>query len=880
VTLAAGSRLGPYEILGQIGAGGMGEVYRARDARLDREVALKVLPAELSKPDSLRRFEREARAASALNHPNIVVVYDVGRAGEVSYIAMEMVEGRPLSELVAFEPLPLRRVLSLATQLAEGLARAHAAGIVHRDLKPENVMVTADGFVKILDFGLAKLVGSDAPLTTEHTAALEAPLTQADMVMGTVGYMSPEQAAGRSVDYPSDQFALGAIVYEMLTGRRAFRGASAAETMTAVIREEPEPLASLRPETPAPLSWIIERCLAKEATERYESTRDLARDLATVRDRASSAGTTGLMGAPSRPPRGKWVPWAIAAAGLLAAVLFAVTRLGEKPAPPRSIRFVIPPPEKGLMESGFAEFHNVAVSPEGNRIAFVASVEGRSRIWVRALDALEAAPLPGTEDPSSPFWSPDGKSLGFFADQKLKTIPAAGGPPQTVCAAAVRSNGAWGAGIIVFSQNFTAKDGLYAVADSGGEPRQLVSESKRVLWARWPRFLPDGRHFLFMARDDAGRYLAAGEIGSSRIQRLTPLSSRFELSSGYLFSVKEGVLVARTFDVSSLRLGAETIPVAERIPLFEPSGWAPFSVVGNVVAYQARSADAPLRWLDRKGATASTAGPPGQYGSLRLSPDGRKVVVEKYDPGTGLGDLWILDLSRDVLTRFTADPGLESWPAWSPDGEAIAFVTHGVSQPELRLKRLGDSTPGEVLLREGFPVFIDWSRDGRLLAFTEQTGKFSIGVIPLSGDRKPSPLRKTQFNDGGAVFSPDGRWVAFLSDESKAPQAYVVSASGSGPTRQVSSKPAGIVQPLRWRADGRELFYGAADGELMAVPVRVEAGRFESGTPVPLFRVATQGNSSYDVSADGERFLVSEGRAIDDRPVTVIAHWTPRKGPQ
>jgi Tol biopolymer transport system component len=432
-------------------------------------------------------------------------------------------------------------------------------------------------------------------------------------------------------------------------------------------------------------------------------------------------------------------------------------------------------------------------------------------------------------------------------------------------------------GTILFTQVFSPKDGLYSVPASGGEPRQITGDSGDFSGGWWPRFLPDGRRFLFLSwsAKEKAKVLLSDELGSSEIRRVAPIRSRFELSAdGDLFYVRDGVLVMQAFDFSTLRINGDPVPVAEKIPYFSPSGWAPFSVSENgVVAYQAGAAESPLRWLDRKGQTIATLGPPGDYSSVRLSPDGRKAVVEKIDSATGLSDLWIADLSRDVLTRFTADPGSESSPVWSPDGTEIAFVSHGIAPPTLRRKRLDDSSGGEILAKEGFPFPTAWSRDGRFIAYFTMRPKYGMWLLPLSGDRNPSPFRQTQFNEGGLVFSPDGRWVAFISDESALPQLYVASSSGSGPKWQVSSAPVDIKLP-RWRGDSQELFYVAADRQLISIPAKTDAGRFKPGSPVPLFRIQSEGFSGYDVSADGQRVLTSSGKSLGSQPITVILNWT------
>jgi eukaryotic-like serine/threonine-protein kinase len=877
--LSPGARLGPYEILSPLGVGGMGEVYRARDTRLERTVAVKVLPEEFAhEPERLRRFEGEARSASALSDPHIVTVFDVGEANGIHFFASELIEGSDLRHLLESGALPVKKALDLAAQITSGLAAAHEKGIVHRDLKPENILITKSGLAKIADFGLAKLVESSAAKISQFPTS-DGHQTSAGVIMGTVAYMSPEQARGASLDFRSDQFAFGSILYEMLAGRRPFRGDSSTEALAAILRDEPEPLEKAAPNAPAPIWWIAERCLAKEPAERYESTRDLARDLATLRDRIASASLAGLAAGtlPRRFGRSGRIAWAAAALATLAALILAAVHFRQRPLRRSPARFLVAPPEKATLSSGLGEWHNLAVSPDGSRIAFVASLEGKSRIWVRPLDALSAESLAGTEGGDSPFWSPDGASVGFFADEKLKTIAAGGGPAQTICPAAGQKGGAWGrTGTILFTQTFSPKDGLYSVPASGGEPRQITGDSGDFSGVRWPRFLPDGRRFLFLASSakEKAKVLVSGELGSSEIRRVAPIRSRVELSAdGDLFYVRDGVLVMQAFDFSTLHLTSDPVPVAEKIPYFSPTGWAPFSVSENgVVAYQAGAAESPLRWLDRKGQAVATLGPPGDYSSVRLSPDGRKAVVEKIDPATGLSDLWIADISRDVLTRFTADPGSESSPVWSPDGTEIAFVSHGIAPPTLRRKRLDDSSGGEILAKEGFPFPTAWSRDGRFIAYFTMGPKYAMWLLPLSGDRKPSPFRQTQFNEGGLTFSPDGRWVAFLSDESALPQLYVASSSGSGPKWQVSSGPIDTKLP-RWRGDGQELFYVAADRQLTSVPVKTNAGTFEPGSPVPLFRIQSEGLSGYDVSADGQRVLTSSGRSLGSQPITVMLNW-------
>ncbi len=543
MSLRTGQRLGPYEIVAPLGAGGMGEVYRARDPRLQREIAIKVLPAEVAAHvERLKRFEKEARAASALNHPNIVTIHDIGEADGVEYIAMELVDGRTLREVLAEGALSVRPLLSVAAQAADGLAKAHGAGIVHRDLKPENLMVTKDGFVKILDFGLAKLTEpeGDGAATGAHTVS---GATEPGSVMGTAGYMSPEQALGKPVDFRSDQFSFGSILYEMATGARAFRRGSAPETLTAIIRDEPEAIASLAPLAPAPLRWVVERCLAKSPDDRYASTRDLARDLATLRDRLSEASSGIGVARPAAPARRGFrrvLPWAIASA-LAAGLAWALTAGRVPPsAPPRTIRFSVLLPEGVGFQSGEIEGQS-ALSPDGRNLAFVGSASGRRRIYVRALDTLEVRALDGTEGGVSPFWSPDSRSLGFFADGKLHRMDLAGGPPRTICEAPyLETLASWGSsGMILFASFGPRGTGISVVPAEGGQPREVVARDPQKNTGVWPHFLPDGRRFLFLSRNfeagDRRWYLSAASLDSPEVTRISDaIWSRVEyVAPGY-----------------------------------------------------------------------------------------------------------------------------------------------------------------------------------------------------------------------------------------------------------------------------------------------------------------------------------------------------------
>ena len=570
MTLAVGNRLGPYEILAPLGSGGMGEVYRARDTRLAREVAVKVLPAELSSDrERLRRFEKEARSASALNHPNIVTIYEIGSAGDVTYIAMELVGGETLRTTLLRGALTTKKLLQVAAQIAEGLARAHEAGIVHRDLKPENLMITKEGLVKILDFGVAKPTawrsgsgeGPHSPTMTE---------TSPGVILGTAGYMSPEQASGEPVDFRSDQFALGSILYEMATGKRAFQGRTAVDTLAAILNEQPEPIASLNAGIPVPLLWIVERCHSKEPRGRYGSTEDLSRDLATVRDRLSEA-TSGMSLAASRPRR-RWVAGLVLGIAAAAIVGFGLTRLRPQIADPRTVRFPIHAPK----ETGF--WGVWAFSPDGSTLAFIAAGKGPSSVWLRPMSSMEARSVRGTENADSVFWSPDGKSLGFFASGKLWRVSASGGVPVPLCDVGKDSTqiGTWGADEqILFSPE--TGEAIYRVSSSGGTASPFVraNRARGETQVRFPWFLPDGKHFLYMRRNaDGGTLMLAGPDGAAR--SIFPVLSRVEyMEPGYLVFTRGQTLLAQRFDAGSGSLFGEPHSLAEGVAYRDELGLVP-----------------------------------------------------------------------------------------------------------------------------------------------------------------------------------------------------------------------------------------------------------------------------------------------------------------
>jgi eukaryotic-like serine/threonine-protein kinase len=876
LTIQPGTRLGSYEILSPLGAGGMGEVYKARDPRLGREVAIKVLPESLaSDRERLARFEQEARSASALNHPNIVTIYEVGMTGAVSWIAMELIQGATVRELVSAGPVPTKRLLALAAQTSDALAKAHAAGIVHRDLKPENLMVTKDGFVKILDFGLAKLVETRGPLVT--SAETVADVTRPGVVLGTAGYMSPEQASGRPVDFRSDQFSFGSVLYEMATGKRAFSRGTTVETLTAIIRDEPEPIESIAPQAPLPLRWVVERCLAKDPEERYSSTRDLALDLSRFRDNASSS--TGERPASGPVPKRRILAGALIPAIALAAAagLLAGLRLHRAAAAAAAGRFSVSLPP-GTVYAPEEVSRGVSVSPDGTRIAVEAFSGGRRRLFVRALDSEEFSELAGSLDATGHFWSPDGRFVAFYAEGKLKKIPAAGGPPLEICDAPFALVGSWNRdGTILFSK--FQPPGIYRVPDTGGEAVRIATPdlSRHETNLLWPQFLPDGRRFLYVA-SGAGptrsRALRLGSLDSKETRVVGATDSRVEYAPpGYLVFAKEGDLFAQPFDAAKAELRGEPILVASNVQFFFGPSHSAFSVSGTgVLAYQTAPRPSRLFWVDRRGNEVGRLGEPAVVKGLRISPDGARVAVDIEDRRTGTSDLWVFETARAVSTRLHSDAVDEILPVWSPDGTRVIYRSDRRGPPDVYEITVG--VPGSerpLLERPGVQQPEDLSRDGRFLVYLDQaqSALWHIWLMPLRGDRRPVRWLDTRFNETNPRFSPDGRWIAFESNESGRPEIYAALTEGGGEKRRIS--PSGGRQP-RWRTDGKELYYVAPDGYVVTVPV-TPGPRLETGTPTPLFRVEPQ-IENYDAAGDGARFLISAPLdKVRESPIRVVVNW-------
>jgi serine/threonine protein kinase/Tol biopolymer transport system component len=889
MTLATGTRLGRYEIHSQLGAGGMGEVYLARDPKINRDVAIKVLPAAYSSDlERLRRFEQEVQATGKLNHPNILAVHDVETHDGAPYVVYELLEGETLRARLSGGALSARKAVDYALQIAHGLAAAHEKRIIHRDLKPENIFITHDGRVKILDFGLAKLTEPVQNPEAQTDVLTRKVNTEPGAVMGTVGYMSPEQVRGKSVDHRSDIFSLGVILYEMLSGKRAFHGDSAIETLNAILKEDPPDLSESSTQINPSLEKVVMHCLEKSPEQRFQSARDVAfalealSGLSSGRTKAAALPPSG--GWPKNRERVAWIGMGVCLLGLLAALPFAIAYLRRAPVDERILKVSVLPPENATMAGAGA---NLAISPDGRRLAIVASSEGRNLLWVRSLDSLSAQALPGT-DGASPncFWSPDSRFIGFFAGGKLKKIEASGAPAQTLCETAAESGGGGGGtwnrdGVIIFSRGY----GLYRVSAAGGEPLPVTTldRSRFETSHRWPYFLPDGRHFLYLvlsSQPESGG-IFVGSLDSKDTKRL--LSNNLSAAyapPGFLLFLQNEKLVAQQFDADELQLTGEPFPVAERVAYNLGFARVAFSVSDNgVLVYRSGSSqiNQPL-WFDRAGKQIASLGKAGLYLTLSLSPDESRVALDRVDTQTGTYDIWLVDLLRDIPSRFTTDPSSDSNPLWSPDGNRIVFSSDREGQRNLYQKIASGGGNEEVLLKsslEEAKVPEDWSPDGKLIVYQNVNlkTKRDLWVLPMSGDLKPFPFLLTEFNEHQAQFSPDGKWIAYTSDESGAQEVYVQTFPASGRKWRVST--GGGSQP-RWRRDGKELFYIAGNRKLMAVGVKTRE-TFEAGVPTALFgtRVLTLANfrNHIAVTADGQRFLINSTIEETSAPINVVVNW-------
>jgi Tol biopolymer transport system component/tRNA A-37 threonylcarbamoyl transferase component Bud32 len=883
LSLTVGTRLGPYEIVSPLGAGGMGEVYRARDTRLGREVAIKVLPSHLSDdPDLKARFEREARAISQLTHPHICTLHDVGSENGVDFLVMELLDGQSLADRLEKGALPPDQVLKFGMEIADALDRAHRAGIIHRDLKPGNVMLTRSG-VKLLDFGLAKTAAAETPAADLSSLPTQAgrPLTEKGTVMGTFQYMAPEQLEGKAADARTDIFSFGCVLYEMSTGRKAFSGASQASLVTAIMSKEPEPISSIVPMSPPALDRLVATCLAKDPEERWQSARDVKNELSWIAQAGSKAGAPAVV--VSRRKNRERLAWAVAAAALLAAAAVFFVRPAPREEPLR--RFGIDPPEKAVF--GLAH----AISPDGRWIVFNAETDGPDLLYLRAIDSLEPRALAGTDGAVFPFWSPDSHSVAFFAKDRLRRLDIATGSIQTICDAPQPRGGCWGAdGTILLTPDLGT--GLFRVPAAGGSPVPVTSldPSLGETSHRFPQFLPDGRHFLYYARTSGmeREWIYSASLDSKDRRRLLQAASSVVYTpDGYLLFVREGNLLAQRFDAARLKLAGEPVSVAESMNYLGSSvadGYAAYSAArGGILTFRGNdAATIQLAWFDRSGKLLAKVGPESGWEDPALSRDGKRVVVEKSDPRSPQDgvNLWAVDLSRGTLSRLTFGNGVSIWGVWSPDGSEIAFARQKSRGWDLyRTSTTGASPEARILSSDVGAWPDDWSRDGAYLLY-EADGpgtRNDLWVLPMKGGGKAFPYIQAPFDQGHAQFSPDGRFIAYASNESGRYEVYVQTFPKLTGKWQIST--GGGDQPC-WRADGRELFYMRLDRTLMSVDVKTAAG-FEAALPVALFEAKAQtvaiGSSRdhYLVSDDGQRFLVDTiVDGVNHSPIQMVLNWT------
>jgi Tol biopolymer transport system component len=887
MAFTSGTKLGPYEIATQIGAGGQGEVYKARDTRLNRTVAIKVLPAHFAGNAEMKaRFDREAQTIAGLNHPHICVLHDIGQQDGTAYLVMEYLEGQTLAQRLAKGPLSPEEALKIAIEIADALDKAHRQGIIHRDLKPSNVMLTKSG-TKLLDFGLAKLKGPDeaATLTSLPT---NADVTAKGTILGTLQYMSPEQLEGQEADARSDIFAFGATLFEMLTGRKAFDGRSQSSVIAAIMHIDPPGVATLQPMTTPVLEHVIRRCLSKNPDDRWQSAGDLEQELKWVSTGASVSAAVktkkrGLVPVP--------VAIAIAFSVLIAAAIaiFALypSRNSGKPA---VARFFVFPPDKGAFSAGSPAVTATigSISPDGTKLVFSAvDSAGKVQLWLRPIESLNAQPIAGTESAYLPFWSPDSRWVAFFAEGRLRKIDITGGPPQTLCNAPQGRGGAWSReDVILFAPNNLTS--LFRVPASGGEPVAVTKLAASQMSHQFPSFLPDGHRFVFFVQatgNNDGIY--AGSLDSSESTRLiTADRGGLYASPGYLLFVREGTLLAQVLGTSSLHLEGDPFPVAEKVGN-DFTSTPGFSVSDNgVLSYRMGPGVQGLQmgWYDRGGKVIETVGAPGNYRGIDLSPDDKRIAVHRHD-GTG-GDVWLVEPAPGPTSRFTFDTSQEnSSPVWSPDGGRIAFASVRKGKWGIYLKPTNQTGQEELVLEGDSPTIpVSWSPDARSIVYVTQNQSRDMFIVPINGEKKPVPIAPSQFDESHGQVSPDGKWFAYQSSETGQMEIYVRPFPNGDGKWQISA--GGGYWP-RWRRDSKELFYvdKTVGGKLVAVEIKTASATLGTASPKILFDFNTNGAlphsfvyHTYSVSADGQRFLIPRPTASSPEeiasPLVVILNWT------
>ena len=898
MALTSGTKLGPYEILAPLGAGGMGEVYRARDTRLGRDVAIKVLPSHLSSnPDLKQRMEREARAISSLNHPHICTLHDVGSQGGTDFLVMEHLQGETIADRLQRGAIPLGETLKIAMQIADALDKAHARGILHRDLKPGNIMLTKNG-PKLMDFGLAKPmtgVGASAvgPLTpstpTMSVASLSAsasPLTEKGTVVGTFQYMAPEVLQGAEADARSDIFSFGCLLFEMVTGRRAFEGKSQFSVLGAILDKEPDRVSAVQPTSPARLDEIVHLCLAKNPDQRYGCMHDVKIQLGVLANADPAQDVAAAV--PSAPVQSR-LGWLVAGVATLVVLGLAGAHFFAAPRAEPVVRSSILPPPGGAFLMMAVEAGPPVLSPDGTRLAFTARDEkGKIMLYVRPLNSLTAQPLTGTEEAMYPFWSPDSLEIGFFAGGKLRRIDAGGGPPQTICDAANGRGGAWSQdGVIVFTPTTSAA--LLRVPATGGtpEPASKLDTSQGENSHRWPVFLPDGKHFLYWSRTVQGvqgNALDIGVIGSLEGKQLMKSETMAVYASGYLLFMREQTLMARPFNARTLEVSGEAVPVAEHVAINGGVTRPIFSASenGSLVYETGETAgNWNLDWVDRDGKQTGAVPQPDRYFYPALSPDGTRLAVDLFNGTQGTQDIWIFDLARGTRTRLTFGTASQLSPAWSPDGKTIFYQSNAKSGYHLYSKAADGSGSEQTVLesKDAEEAIPTCSPDGRYVVYLRRTGAgnqptIDVWALPLFGDRKPFPVVQSAFLKGGAAVSPDGKWLAYQTNESGRNEVYITAFPAGGAKWQVSTN-GGVA--ARWRKDGKELFFLDPTDNVVAVDVNTANNAVHLGVSHPLFQASAIQRQSgpYDVTADGKKFLINTGNLKEgSEPLTLVLNWT------
>ena len=873
-----GKTISHFTVLEKIGQGGMGEVYRAKDTNLSREVAIKVLPQQFTQdPQRLARFEREAKLLASLNHPNIAAIYGFEHSDEIHFLVLELVEGETIAERVAKGPVPVKEALEICRQIAEGVEAAHEKGVIHRDLKPDNVKITPEGNVKILDFGLAKAFEAEIPVKDiSQSPTLTEEMTQVGVLLGTAGYMAPEQARGKLVDKRADIWAFGSVLFELLTGKRAFEGETITESIASVLKGEPE-WEELPEDTPWRIQDLLRRCLSKDPHDRLHAIADVRIEIKLALDEPLEAGLRPVGTSRAQSTWRRSLPFLLTA--LVAAALMGLGVWTLSPTATRPVaRMVIAlSPSQQLDSTGLSE-GAVAFSPDGTHLVYVGNREDARSLYLRPMDQLEAQPIEGTEGATSPFFSPDGAWIGFFSDGEMKKVPINGGTSVFLADAPTARGASWGSeNTIVFAPS--TRRGLSLVPASGGRPEIFTSveSEKGAISHRWPQFLPGGRAVLFTMGatgrwDDALIAVQSLDTGDRRILVEGGTYAHY-VPTGHLVYAREGRILSVPFDLARLEVTGNPVPVVEGVAMhqsngasnfsFSDSGWLAFVPGGVVESLRT------VLWVDPLGPVQALTLPPGTYANPRVSPDGQQVAVwMPSDP-----NIWIFDSSGDALSRLTFE-GANDNPIWTPDGKRIAFGSNRTGSQNLFWKSADGSGAAEQLTTsEHVDIPSSWSPDGTVLAFSEShpTSGWDIWILPLEGERKPQPFLQGPFDESAGVFSPDGRWLAYESNESGTFEIYVQSFPDPEGKWQISTE--GGREPV-WARGGQQLFYRNDNNQTMAVEI-VTQPTLTSRRPQLLLEEQYQDlpipSAAYDVAADG-RFIVTEDAGLPDESARTQIH--------